>query len=385
MTVIGRDAENCYATLPVSLLAEDMAVVAKSKGFEDAEGKADIKRTRGPTGFFLEPHTRRITQFGTIVPCAEFMSPLYKNLQGGWVKVTPELVLTSAPEPMLDHEAQEYEGGKPRVYDFAKGGIYSAKAIKEMDRFSQLPNLKDDIGTTMVLQTGTRAVPGHISPHEQYQEVPAFGFDILARLGSFFEAWGFWFSVASFFVIAIKLAIGILGLFARCKTAHHIWGMGRHMCLACIPSVMMCQVADTGLRWKDKAESTARRLRKKAKARRLAGKDSDNPEEDGPGKVITDDSGSDSDCGGGTSPPFQKGTCKVTFDQPVAFQPPAAHVAHGILGQMVEDHRPRAPPRSGKMARARQAVKEGLYPNEEVAAARRDAAKELHPLLHQPV
>jgi hypothetical protein len=65
--VVGWDDTVCYSALPIDRIVEDQKGIAANRGDEDTNGTTCV--TTHSTGYFLEPHTRRLTFWGTHMPC----------------------------------------------------------------------------------------------------------------------------------------------------------------------------------------------------------------------------------------------------------------------------------------------------------------------------
>jgi hypothetical protein len=119
--VVGRDNKACYSALPIDLVVEDQKRITKNRGDDHTNGTTGI--TTHVTGYFLEPHTRRLTIWGTHMPCVRNFGGAYQNTRGRWVVALPHLLLMETPQTLKQHEQLEYTQGELRKYDPSHGGI----------------------------------------------------------------------------------------------------------------------------------------------------------------------------------------------------------------------------------------------------------------------
>jgi hypothetical protein len=61
--VVGRDDDACYSALPINLVVADQKRIAANRGDDNTNGTTGV--TTHTAGYFLEPHTRRLTFWGT--------------------------------------------------------------------------------------------------------------------------------------------------------------------------------------------------------------------------------------------------------------------------------------------------------------------------------
>jgi hypothetical protein len=164
--------------LPIDLVVEDQKRIATNRGDDHTNRTTGI--TTHATGYFLEPHTRRLTFWGTHMPCVWNFGGAYLNTRGGWVLALPHLLLMETPQTLKQHEKLEYTQGELRKYDPFHGGIYDEKMIRAMEQFTQTLRQKNNVGTVLAEQGSKFADPSHISPHDLWQEIPIVSFDFLS-------------------------------------------------------------------------------------------------------------------------------------------------------------------------------------------------------------
>jgi hypothetical protein len=123
---------------------EDQERIAANRGDDETNGTTGF--AAHSAGYFLEPHTRRLTFWGTHMPCVRNFGSAYLNTRGGWVVALPHLLLTKAPHTLKQHEDLEYVQGQLRSYHIGSGGIYKKSLVRAMETFSQTRRLRTDVG-----------------------------------------------------------------------------------------------------------------------------------------------------------------------------------------------------------------------------------------------
>jgi hypothetical protein len=244
--VVGRDDDACYSALPIDLVVEDQKRIAENRGEDSTNGTTDIPTHAA--GYFLEPHTRRLTFWGTLMPCVRNFAGAYLNTRGSWVVALPHLLLMETPLTLLQHERLEYTQGELRVYDPSHGGIYDKGMVRAMEQFSQTRRLTNNVGTVLAEQGSKFQDPSHISPHDLWQEIPVISFSFLGWLGDLLDHWGTALAAITLLLVCFKALSFISGLVARCLAAHQIWGCQFHLLAAVLPSVLQWMAIQLGLR-----------------------------------------------------------------------------------------------------------------------------------------
>jgi hypothetical protein len=87
--VVGWDDASCYSALPIDLVVEDQERIAAN---DETNGTTSF--AAHALGYFLELHTRRLTFWGTHMPCVRSFGSAYLNTRGGWVVALPHLLMT---------------------------------------------------------------------------------------------------------------------------------------------------------------------------------------------------------------------------------------------------------------------------------------------------
>jgi hypothetical protein len=240
--------ELCYSALPIDLTLEDQGRITKNRGDDTTNGTTGV--ITHVTGYFLEPHTRRLTFWGTHMPCVQNFGGAYLNTRGGWVVALPHLLLMETPQTLQQHERIEYHQGVLRPYEDAigSGGIYPEDLVRAMEKFSQTSRLRDNVGVLLADQGSRFANPSHISPHDLWQEIPVVSFNFLGWLGDLLDHWGTMLAALTLLLVCIKALSFASGLLARCLAAHRIWGCQLHLLAAVLPSVLQWMAIQLGLR-----------------------------------------------------------------------------------------------------------------------------------------
>jgi hypothetical protein len=242
--VVGRDDDACYSALPINLVVEDQKRIAANRGNDNTNRTTGI--ITHAAGYFLEPHTRRLTFWGTHMPCVRNFRGAYLNTREGWVVALPHLLLMEKPQTLKQHKELEYVQGELRKYDPGYGGIYDEEMVRAMDQFTQTRRLRDDMGTVLSLQGSKFADPSHISLHDLWQEIPLVSFDFLGWLGDLLDQWVTVLAALTLLLVCFKALSFISGLLAQCLAAHRIWGVQFHLLADVLPSVQQWMAIQLG-------------------------------------------------------------------------------------------------------------------------------------------
>ena len=196
------ETDRCYDALPVRVTKQ-----AKQKPTISSQSKTD------PI-LFLEPLTHRILRHAESIPCSDVFVPKYKNLGGGWSSAGPTVQPTTPPSFAFSFNSfvnEEIELLKFLNTDDPNAGIYTDKALQEMERVMNFHHTKDAVIGTLISQgSAVYAIDsGHISPHDVFPEMPRFSFSIWSSLYNFIYEGGVIFS---FFVGVYTLSTIIANL-----------------------------------------------------------------------------------------------------------------------------------------------------------------------------
>lgn len=246
----GRDEPRCYNGLPVDLLKQDVDRHFASLGlpvphYTDETG-------RGLPILFLEPSTHRLTAHGIERPCSKQFPAGYLNTLGGWIEVLQgELHVTVPPTSLPDRDQETLdEQGRPRPYDFNKGGIYdSATREKYEQEVQERLRREEDIKTQLSGQTHYHPGQGPLKSSDTYPDLPSI--NLVKMFGPFWEVVdhiGRGLIVCFMLWGIVRVITFVLGFAARCWTAQSIFGCGWHLCLACLPSALDCVLVRAGLK-----------------------------------------------------------------------------------------------------------------------------------------
>ena len=126
--VQGLDDEACYTALPVEVVTNPDPASLYPTG----------------TRMFMLPSTRRLVKHASPVSCStEEFTIKFKNKNGGWVGVYPELRPTSTPKDLPQFEAAQ--GGVLPNTDFSRGGLYDGPTLRKMETFLQQGDLQQAV------------------------------------------------------------------------------------------------------------------------------------------------------------------------------------------------------------------------------------------------
>ena len=151
--VKARNMDQCFSALPVELTSEQALVWWSNRGI--LPGNATASRD-----LFIEPVTRRLIRVGTPSPCIQEFPPLYQNLDGDWVKVTPTIEYAKAPEVVSADKALDISTPHlTRLINEAKqgfhnSGLYSGKKLEAWEQWQMMQNIANDIGTRLATEAG---------------------------------------------------------------------------------------------------------------------------------------------------------------------------------------------------------------------------------------
>ena len=124
--VTASDSPYCYDALPVHLPMD-----------------SPLHRQFNASQWFVEPLTRRLTRYASILPCTKGFGAKYKGLSGKWMSANPTLHLTDSPKPMEDPETV-ITRLLPDV-DFSKGGIYDDEDMKAWEAFTMIGRIRQAV------------------------------------------------------------------------------------------------------------------------------------------------------------------------------------------------------------------------------------------------
>ncbi len=118
--------EECFDALPVSLPTS-----------------SPLPGLFNATQWYVEPLTKRLTRYASIVPCTKNFSPKYQAWNNRWIIADPVLHFADPPKPMaapatvMVHLKSEQ--------DFSKGGLYSAEDLKAWEAFAFIGRIREAV------------------------------------------------------------------------------------------------------------------------------------------------------------------------------------------------------------------------------------------------
>ena len=145
----------CYDALPIFLPMD-----------------SPLRRTFNATQWYMEPLTRRLTRYASVVPCVRNFAPKYRLLSGRWAQVDP--VFHMAEDPGLMTSPDSVLIGQLQHMDLSHGGVFSDDDMKAWEASSMLPRIRDAIGSSLSRQvtndyTRGTADPLVTTPEEWFQ------------------------------------------------------------------------------------------------------------------------------------------------------------------------------------------------------------------------
>lgn len=238
--VVGKDLDRCYSALPVILRTEDEKAYreARDQTAEELQHQQELM-SRNAHEFFIEPHSHRLTTVGIPMPCSTILTPLYRNVQGHWLRVTPALELTANPNSFDSLEGEDITQLSPttlgKEYNFEAGGIYTAAAVRAMDEFAQAPRKAQDMSVVIANQFPAARVDSFQFPIALTNVSPG-ALDWMTWIWAWVYKYGQLASVFLGLYAAGRVIIGLLGLMMRCVTIYMSRGIGCHLLWALCPT-----------------------------------------------------------------------------------------------------------------------------------------------------
>lgn len=210
--VVGRATERCYQGMMVT----------------PYPGGARVQE------MYMDPLTHRLTGRSPEVPCNGQMGAKFRNANGDWVKVSPNLALTQPPH--LLPESWDLQGNyhdRMQDWNWDMGGIYTPAQKRAMEEQRNQRRKQDDAISRLVEQSRPHLFQRGIWTHSQvFPDFDSQG--VLPRVYrgvlEFIEDWGT--EAGAFFALYLLVtAIGtIVGLGYRLLILHEVHGCGRMLC-----------------------------------------------------------------------------------------------------------------------------------------------------------
>ena len=104
------------------------------------------------TQWFMEPLTRRLTVHGIEAPCSNRYLAKYRNANGNYIMVTPNLHRASAPD--LPADVDSHGELFPERPDFSKGGLYPDEMMEQYENFQDFGRTQAALTAQFVRQIG---------------------------------------------------------------------------------------------------------------------------------------------------------------------------------------------------------------------------------------
>ena len=179
--------------------------------------------------YFLEPVSRLLKRYGNPVPCSHLMPSKFLTSQGQWIAATPQLMVTAAPEEMIDIP----EGGDFNLNhtDMTEGGLYTTQQVQEFTKLLNYPRAKTVVANTLYREACQENPNEVCTPFQEMLgplgSQPTNFFTLRARIKTFLHDFG---EPAAIFV-AVYLIGAILkyvvDLVISCVTLRHVVGRRR--------------------------------------------------------------------------------------------------------------------------------------------------------------
>ena len=224
VVVTPRTASKCYLNLPVHY-------------------KAILGAGRpNHTQFYLAPISRLIVTEGIPVECNDKFVGKYETMDKSWIMATPALHETSSPSfaHAVDHRKIHFD----HRIDWSKGGIYSAKEIRSLQKYLEFSRFKEAVGyqLTSQFQSGSRSLDGSIEPRQLFPQVPSLNLltgGIIARFLDILHTTGEFTSLLVGAYIVWTLLRQLVTYAYRIFVLKEAHGCSSHMLLCCFPDFLM--------------------------------------------------------------------------------------------------------------------------------------------------
>jgi hypothetical protein len=220
----------CYDALPVAVIKADQTVNVPK------EGSTTEKH------WYLEPLTHRLTSQAVEVPCLKKFPAKYRNAQGDWVAVLPDLHRTNAPHLPEDLPAPpEIFAERP---DFSKEGIYEDADMKAMENYREFPRTVMALGYSLVRQMGDKEYRGsnYISADQlfpQMQDPRTWVKSWWARIMLFLHTWGETAAIVVSLIAFYRLGSTLVQSFYTLVVFKDVHGCTKQLCWFPCPGMFL--------------------------------------------------------------------------------------------------------------------------------------------------
>ena len=254
--------DSCFSGLPVVLDDEDLAIYQRVNFLGPPEKprvgaerpKSDVQVVKGtepdqeqeheteydplPSNrqFFVTPVSHRLTLSGAPRPCVPNMPGLYRNKNGRWLAVTPNLELKDVNAADMSNTSVPLLSAVPN-FNAEGGGIYLASDMRLQEEMQQVPRWKDDLSTKMA-RTIMHDAKYDQNSHDDnavFRRMPALGMSWLAGLWSMIDKLASLMAIVLGFLAILRLSAGTCGCVLRCFAVWEKFGCGPGLCVAAAP------------------------------------------------------------------------------------------------------------------------------------------------------
>ena len=147
--VTAKELDQCYDALPVAL-AYDSPL---------------IKSFNASTQWFVEPLTRRLTRFASVVSCTVQFPAKFQTNNGNWLAVTPHI--REAPRPRMTTSQQDAISRLTPEKDFSQGGVYDEEDMKAWEAYAFTGRIRDAVSSRLAVTVSQNYEQGSGSVHFQ--------------------------------------------------------------------------------------------------------------------------------------------------------------------------------------------------------------------------
>ena len=265
ITVQALEHPTCYNGLPVRLTPDDYAIWSRTNyrgppeaipGFTYANGTPAAAGAPGAASpptlvqgeelkFFVTPGSHRLTSIGSPRPCVMTMPSLFRNANGRWLTVSPELRL------LQDVTVAGGNWTLPNItatpdFNAEGGGLYSAEDLRRQEELSQSPRLAQDMAVKFARTAlrygmgGSTGAGGQINLDDTaasfFDSLPTLGLGLLETIWSWLNSAATILAIVTGLYLLVKLGIRLAATGLRCCAIKEQYGLASpFLCTACWP------------------------------------------------------------------------------------------------------------------------------------------------------